>query len=217
MARTFNGTSDLIDVNPFVYAGAVSPITFSVAAWIKTTMGGIGSIFGSDSGTNPNRFCQFRVSSGKLQLLLFGTAIRTWTSTSNVNTGAWVHVGGAYNGTVGVLYVNGGAEGTATLSATAHNPARARIGAQIPGVTQTLFNGTIAEVATFDRGLSARDFASLASGLPASHLDPSFYYPLWGVDSPEPDIGHAAHSSGVLTGTTAATGGKVSPNLLLTA
>ena len=196
MARTFNGTNQSISMASV----PLSPndAVISLAAWIKTSSTA-GVVFASDNGSSA-RFCQFKVITSKLQLILFAAgASRTWTGTSNVNTGAWVHVGCSYDGTTGILYVNGVGEGSAALSATIGSDARNwRFGAQIAGVSQSFFTGPIAHGAMWKRALAAAEFKSLADGLLPSHLAPDHYWPLWGTDSPEPDIGTVAKVAGTL-------------------
>lgn len=212
MARTFNGTSDLIGISSLVLNPGDSVL--SMSCFIKTSATA-GTMLGCDNGSSA-RFAQFKVAASKLQMILFNSATaRSWTSTSNVNTGAWVHCGGACTGTTGVVYVDGSAQGAATQTTTNSSSGLSwRIGAQLAGVTQAFFSGQIAEVALWKRVLSANEFASLSAGLPASHLAPDHYWPLFGADSPEPDIGNVTHATGSLTGTTAAAGARVNSSLL---
>jgi hypothetical protein len=211
MARAFNGTSDLITVSALAMATNTNLVT--LAGWIKTT-GAAGAIICSDTGTV--RFAQFNVAGAKLQLVLFqsGTA-RVWTSTASVNDGAWHHVAGVYNGTAGFLYIDGALDTSTALTATNVNAGlNWRIGAQLPGVTQHFFAGSIAHPIIVSRALTAGEVKSVATGLLPSHLAPDHYWPLWGTDSPEPDVGNATHAAGALTGTTAANDPGVGLNLL---
>jgi hypothetical protein len=211
VARAFNGTSDLIAVSTLAMAASTNLVT--LAAWIKTT-GATGAIICSDTGTT--RFAQFNVASGKLQLVLFqsGTA-RIWTSGASVNDGIWHHVVGVYDGTTGFLYIDGVLDTSTALPATNVNTGlNWRIGAQLPGVTQHFFAGSIAHPIIVSRALTAGEVKSVATGLLPSHLAPDHYWPLWGTDSPEPDVGNATHAAGALTGTTAAHDPGVGVNLL---
>lgn len=212
MARAFNGTSDLIAVSALAMMTNTNLVT--LAAWIKTTATP-GAIICSDNGGG-SRFAQFRVSGNKLQLILFqGGTARTWTSTAAVNSGAWRHVAGVYDGTTGFLYIDGALDTSTALPATNLGTGlNWRIGAQLPGVTQQLFAGSIAHPIIVSRALTAGEVKSVATGLLPSHLAPDHYWPLWGTDSPEPDVGNATHASGALTGTTAAHDPGVGLNLL---
>jgi hypothetical protein len=119
------------------------------------------------------------------------------------------------------LYVDGAADSSGTRTALSNSNSQTfnttNIGVLVRNTTSNFYSGTISEVATWTRTLSQGEVTSLASGLPASHLAPAHYWPLWGVDSPEPDIGTAAHTTGTLTGTTAVDGARVGKELLTTA
>jgi len=211
MARSFNGTSDQIDFTAVNWPVLGLPISFS--AWILTSTAS-GTIIASDTGGSPSRFYQFKVLTHKLVMTLFlnSATVRSWTSATSVDTGVWVHCGGSYDGTAGRVYVNGTAEGAATLTANTGRTQAARIGAQLAGVTQSRFTGTIGEVAIWNRTVSAGEMSSLAQGLTATHLAPLHYWPLWG-DSGEVDIGTTVQAIGTLTGTTLVASPPVTANL----
>jgi hypothetical protein len=211
MARAFNGTSDLIAVSALAMTTNTNLVT--LAAWIKTTVTP-GAIICSDTGTA--RFAQFKISANKLQLIMFqGGTARTWVSVASVTDGTWHHVAGVYNGTTGFLYIDGALDTSSALTATNNGSGlNWRIGAQLPGVTQQFFAGSIAHPIIVSRALTAGEVKSVATGLLPSHLAPDHYWPLWGTDSPEPDVGNATHAAGALTGTTAAHDPGVGLNLL---
>lgn len=224
MPRLFQTTNqNLIEFNPMP-SGDTSSI-INCGCWLKTTQGS-GSLICSDNGSGSGRVLQFTTASGKIQGILFssgGGSAFIATGASSVNDGAWHHVLLSYDGTTMRIYVDGGLDGS--HAATAGNTLaskRLRIGAQIPGVTNTFYAGTIAEAFIRYSAISAGEAKALAAGLPASHLKADHYWPIWGKDSPEPDIGTGTHVAGVpnpvppTSGFPAfASGGKVGKELLV--
>lgn len=188
MARSFNGTTDRIDLTLGITLG------MTLAAWIKTTTASAAAcIIDNDTGASGGRGYQFRIGSGKLQVISFsGATVVTTTGATTINTGSWIHVAATIPSSgVVTLYVNGVSDGTSASRswAISGTPTAVSIGSHHSGASQ-FFAGTIAEcVIANSRLLSIQEIAALAAGLPASQLGVSNYLPLWGVDSPEPDIG----------------------------
>lgn len=214
MARSFNGTTDRISLT----LGATLGLT--LCAWIKTTTASAAAcIIDNDTGSAGGRAYQLRVGSGKLQAItLTGSTVVTTTGATTINTGAWVHVAMTVP-TSGVVtvYVNGVSDGVSASHGWNVAGTAVNIGAHNSGASQ-FFAGTIAEcVLANSLLLPVRDLALLAAGVPASVLGVSNYLPLWGVDSPEPDIGIAAHAPGTLHGTSFAAGPPVGRGLVTVA
>ena len=108
-----------------------------------------------------------------------------------------------------VSYANGAVDlsGTYASGGTFNSALRTTIGAiTTSSGTGSFYGGAIAHVATWTRVLSAQEVKSLSNGLLPSHLGPTHYWPLWGVDSPEPDL-VSGGVDGTLTGTTQGAGG----------
>jgi hypothetical protein len=212
MARTFNGTSDKITV------ANTSTLGITVGAWFKTTSASAAAcIIDSDTGAAGGRNFQFRIGSGKLQAITFtGATPVTTTGVTTINGGGWFH-GAITIPTSGVVtvWVNGVSDKTSASAGWNVSAGTGTwFGTHNNGASQ-FFAGTIAEAFIFNSAvLTANQLAALAAGMPVSHLGPSHYWPLWGGDSPEPDLGTATHSNGTLTGTTAANGPPVSTSLL---
>lgn len=217
MARSFNGTSDLIDTASLP-SGDTSSIIW-VGAWIRTTDSS-GAIISRDNGTGSGRVIQLKVASGKINLVMFasgGSPVRSLTGAVTVNDGNWHHVIGGYDGSVMRIYIDGAADGTLTTSVGTNLASKGlRFAAHVSGVTQDFLSGTIAEAFLRYSAITLQEAKALFNGLPVSHLNPDHYWPLWGNDSPEPDIGKATRVSGTLTGTSKASGGpRVIPDLLV--
>ena len=229
MARSFNGTSDDIVAN--AAASFSEQSAYTVAFWVKAPPNG-------SSPTSQTCWCEGANASNN-QFILIGKRVTGSSQqgivtirnnaggTSQVNAVAtngvlfdstWHHFMYAQNGaaTCGYHYYIDGVldkSGTYTSGATTINVLSMGCDTRNGGTAQ-FFNGTLAEVAKWSRQLSVSEAASLAAGLPASHLGPDHYWPLWGVDSPEPDIGAASHVTGSLTGTAFASGGRSNGDLL---
>lgn len=215
MARSFNGTSDLIAVTAAPFSSG-SP-TMTLSAFIKTSSSAAGAIIASDTGSSPNRVYQFtKTALNKLQFTVFATSVvHTITGATSVNDGLWHHVAAVNDGTTGWIYLDGVQDVTGAQAANhTLNLHNFRIGAQLVGVTGAFWNGSIAHAALWSSALTVSAAVSMSAGLPSSHLGPEHYYPLWGADSPEPDIGIQTHATGALTGTAAVNEARVSNGLV---
>lgn len=209
MARAFNGSSDTIAISSFPVAG--STVAYSIAAWIRpTSVSVIHSILGMDDGS-PHRFLQFRVSaSAKLDLIQFtsASAATTLSSLTSITSNTWTHVGGSCPGTnnsgTSKVFVGGVLDNSATSKAgqTVNAIGHADIGSRHGG---DFFPGAIGYVAYWSAQIPDGCFSSMAAGASPLLFGPDHFWPLWGVDSPEPDLGVASHVTGTLTGTTQAT------------
>ena len=107
-ALNFTGTS-YVSITSSSFASAYSNTSATIEAWIKTTSTqNVNEIIGWGSTTAINNVVEFRTSNGKLQFILNdGTRFYSYTSSSDVNTGKWVHVAIVKSGTLVSLYING--------------------------------------------------------------------------------------------------------------
>ena len=107
-ALNFDGTNDYVNL-PSTFASAYNHPAVTIEAWIKTSDAkAINEIIGWGSTTAINNVVEFRTSNGKLQFILNdGTRFYSYTSSSDVNTGKWVHVAIVKSGTLVSLYING--------------------------------------------------------------------------------------------------------------
>lgn len=217
MARNFVGASG-DQILLVAFSGSESSNAhLNVSAWIQTSAAA-GAIFCSDN--NINRAIQFKTLANKINFVLFsGATAHALSGATTVTDGKWHHVAGTYDGTTMRVYVDGTQDGTLTASNNGNLQGRtAAIGAQIAGVTQGRFTGSIAEVSVINDGTtpSANQIAGEAHGGLASHLGlgPSHYWPLWG-DSPEEDIGIGLRlNSSSISGTTVVAGPPTSPYVM---
>jgi hypothetical protein len=111
-------------------------------------------------------------------------------------------------------YIDGGADFTHADGTMGTALTALGMGVLRRSSNSNFYNGTLSEVANWGRVLSATEVKSLADGLPASHLGPSHYWPLWGRDSPEPDIGTGTKKTGTLTATAFSSGGLTGDRLV---
>lgn len=200
MARSFNGTSDYIHMG---FDSSLNPSgSYSVCAWARMATFSPGVFYAAVSSRNivsSKGYGYILYKSGDTNRWSFwqgvgASGVGAWHSVDSAITptiGAWYHLLGTWDGTNQTFYVNGTSAGTGTTTFGANAARETRIGAgQNESTPSFYFKGDVSGVAIWNRALSAGDAISLASGLPPSHLGPSHYWPFWGVDSPEPDIGN---------------------------
>lgn len=217
MARSFNGTTDLIKATGGAsYAGTRT--AFSMGCWVNGA-GQQNKAFQTDSRNSDRGFIFFSsqnvVGGTKCRLVsshsVTGASNIDITSTAVILDSTWHHVLVTLDASGNwKLYIDGALDSsggpvtsdTVTESWEAH-------GCLARNTNAAFFAGKLAHAANWTRTLSAADAASLAAGLPPSHLGPAHYWPLWGTDSPEPDLGVVTHATGTLTGTSAAAEARV--------
>jgi hypothetical protein len=221
MARSFNGTSDLIKATGGAsYGGTRS--AYSIALWVSGTSQ-TSKAFQVDAHNSNKGFCflgtdttggtKCRVSISDSST---GSTLLDSTSTAVILDSSWHHVCFTLDASGNwVLYIDGASDHSGgPLTSDTVSESWAAFGLLARDTNSAFFAGTLAQAANWTRVLAASEVAELANGLLPSHLGPAHYWPLWGVDSPEPDIGTGTHATGTLTGTGAAAGGKVGLGLL---
>lgn len=220
MARNFNGTSDLINIDGACINPNFSTTAFSVAGWLNGAAQ-INKYLYSEGSSTTTPFWGLATQNGgtgaKLAFVSSATTFLTAT-TATVADSTPHHVGVTLDGAGNwVVYIDGIADRNSSTTRGSLTLARATIGALRRSTTGNWFAGKLWDWASWSRKLAATEMASLAGGLPASFLGPAHYWPLWGVDSPEVDIGMRPAVGGTLTGTTFAAGARVGCDLLTVA
>ncbi|MEK7604750.1 MAG: LamG domain-containing protein [Patescibacteria group bacterium] len=159
-ALRFNGSSSYVPLLPSL--GVTAQGTWS--AWFKTTSSGNNEIIGKDilSGTNYNH--RVAVISGQVQFLdnIAGVNSYTLTSAGTYNDGKW-HFMTATWGAGAKLYVDGVLVGSSVSNAADNTGTYISIGRnnnENAGATW-YFNGSIDEVRTYNRILSASEVRQL--------------------------------------------------------
>ncbi len=210
MARGFNGSSDSINTSA---SNTLSPSTYSMSAWfISNFASSYGTIIGKDGGGNG---VNVYIKSSKKLAVYAVTGSYDGSGSQTSRTG-WNHVGVAINsGGSYSSYLNGALDssGTGLSSSGANSGSITRFGDD--GSGSNLLGGRIADVAIWNGILSAAEFAALSNGARPYTIRPSLlvgYWPLDGLQSPEPDLSGNAFN-GTLAGTASAFG---PPNMMFT-
>lgn len=210
MARNFNGTTDLIAADAAaasLFPADASPLTLAI--WLKGALGATKSFLSIGRSTTANAAIVLTTASGPTGAIRLVITDNTNTTRLNVSGTAviqdstWHHACLTLDTSRLVKFYADGILDVSTsyTSGGTYTMGRVGIGCQRRSTNIQFFPGALAEVAAWTRILSSREVASLASGLPANFLAPNNYWPLWGNDSPEPDLGISTHVTGVLTGT----------------
>jgi hypothetical protein len=205
MARKFTGGTDHIGLGSSSVLGIGQPIT--VAGWFfqdGSIGGGLQNIF-NKTLDNSHAYGLIQVAN-TIQFQLDGGNISSSPTTYSNNV--WNHAAGTLSGTNGVIYLNGTSVGS-NGSASFHNPTTGT--AQISGDAfngDRIMTGNICDVAVWSAALTALEVAALANGARPYQIRPGSligYWPLDGLQSPEPDLSGNANN-GTLTGTSLAFG-----------
>lgn len=153
----FDGAASVVVIqNSAVGSTSFDTSYITLAAWIKTTMSGVGNIIDRDgNGSNgEGRAFQFRISSGQINFIPFysGGGNGSHTATPTVNDGAWHHVAVTMDGARVKIYIDGGKQYD---QADAHTLAlvscRVMIGRHVEA--NQWFNGRIDDARYYKRAL----------------------------------------------------------------
>jgi len=213
MGRSFNGTTALGSVG----GNVTNPgIEWSVGGWLKAASGANSNadIYSEGLNSNTNPFVQILISPADKCASFFradgGGTSDSFTSTASIAIGAWVHI--LLTQTTGnliSLYVNGVLDSTFTRTGNSNGTTTLdRIGfAEFITNGGSKMVGSLGQWASWTRKLSAQEAKSLASGLTPSHLGPTHYWQIAGIDSPEPDVGIGTHVAQTVVGSPSAVSG----------
>jgi len=163
-----NGTFELDGVNDYIACQSlVIPSFVSLNAWCRPdTVSSTQMIATADDSADNNRSWQFRVdSNAKPRILLFYNNDSTNESTigtTSISADTWVNICATYDNVNLNIYINGVLDGTTSLSGGAINDSGAT-GDFAIGTRKTstggddFFNGEIANVQVYNRGLSSTE------------------------------------------------------------
>ncbi len=201
MARQFNGSSDHIDADSAV-PNLSGQQAFSLAGWINASIA-------QSSALNPmsiaaaaaGPFFQLQGdASGKLLIAARSATSGgsdTTASTAVAFNSAWHHfcVTQPSGSSTLSIYLDGALDHTFARTSLSNGTTQTFttlcFGAlHRSGAFSQFYGGGLGDLAIWARTLTAQEVALLGSGAEASLLGPNHYWPLWGVDSPEPDIGN---------------------------
>ena len=178
---SFDGSNDYISLqNKLQFPNGGRTFSF----WIKTTQTSDGIILDDTQRSSPNMGTTCSVNgivANKVSCHVFRGVSGSYllvSSTSNVNTGNWVHVAFTWDGTTntgaGKLYINGKLENSGTSPGISNGVSKyvMNFGRSEAGVAY--FNGQIDEVLIFNRSLSAEEVSSLYNNGEGLYADTSF-------------------------------------------
>lgn len=194
MARLFTASSSMRLENT---GGApVTAVPFSILAWVYPTASAAnyGVIGLSDGTTNNAIVLRLDSSGGNPQLVLAsiadGGGSSNATTSAAWNANAWNAIAGTFDASIGVsAYVNGGNKGNGSITANPIGIGQTFIGQETR--SNLYMQGRIAEVAMYNALLTDDEVAAHAKGIPAWRIRPAalqFYCPIYGLQSPEPDL-----------------------------
>ena len=222
MARSFNGTTDIINL----VASSVLDITtqLAISVWINP---------GGNSGTNPIVGNGAGGAGGRnfvLDMRTTQSAIEISTGVSSsfgemrvtgltLNTGTWYHIAFSIDWTqvpwTGTMYLNGVSQSVSNVGAVNSGTPNASSGTRAIGADGVNFSTiSVADIAIW-KGilLTATEALGLSKGIRPYNFRRSSllaYWPLDGLASPEPDIS-LTKDNGTLTGTALSFGPPFAP------
>lgn len=225
MPVAFGASSFLFSDNGGIYSESSA---FSVGLWVnRAGTTSTQTFYGEASRANTTTIFSLQTgpTSGKASVFLRNSSnvigILNVATASTVFDSTWHHFGYAQDASGNwQVYVDGVADSNCHGAFTpgSFTAPGLGIGCLRQNPTTQVFNGgAAAHAATWSRQLSAKEFVSLAAGLPPSILGPTHYWPLWIVESPIADIGSTRLASAIAAGgtpTTPAGGPRVGLSLL---
>jgi len=161
---SFNGTSSYVSITNL---GLLNTFTnrLTVECWVRgNSTNANGSWGGIVAKGNTSWRIQATAGAKTVTFSLTGTTGADMSGTRNVNDGQWHHVAGVYDGTNMFLYVDGTLDvSKPSTGLIAQNNMPVAIGANVnpPPGTSYFFNGSVDEVALYNRGLSATEIAAI--------------------------------------------------------
>lgn len=197
MARSFNGSSDFINISSVPSFSGSNP--FTIQAWANLTVGA-GSFPLIADGLGVQLFFGINLGAGA-GFNLYVDGIQS-TNGATVTNGTWYHVLGTYNGSnSSLIYVNGVHQGSTSGSASPSAISSVNIGKNTGG--NSFWKGGLADFAIWTAVLTQTEITALSSGVRPYNIRKSLlntWLPLDGLQSPEIDYSGNA-SNGTLTGT----------------
>src|SRR3989344_4023290 len=163
----FDGEGDYVNFGDVTFLDNIQ--AFTVSFWMKTSSTEVSSsqMPVSKSGSSDQTF-QFQMST--IEQLLFGVRNSSGSSVTTLVLGLtnteWQHIVGVYNGTNILLYANAALGAQNNLTGPTKDSIYAlSIGSR--GLVSRFWNGSIDEVAIFNRALSAEEIQELYNAAPS--------------------------------------------------
>lgn len=215
MARSFNGTSDVIGLPIDALLRPSLPV--SIHCWAKPSSLAASGLFQNNKNdlTHKGVWLNVADSSGHIESG-FGdndggsvsSSRRSKVSTGAITSGVWNAVGCSIEAaTTQAVYING-TDATGSYSGSGDVLAyNVGVGGKIGFSGGSYFPGSIAEVGFWNVALTAAEFAALGKGTSPLLIRRSAliaYWPVYGVADPEADLAGLALNSTAITGTSLA-------------
>lgn len=207
MARSFNGTSDKI-VTSSVATTAITNITMAIWVYPTSTPSGTQIVF--SNGTNSNGYALLTSHiNGALSFVKSGVGFIDFIGFT-VSANVWTHFCVTFStGGNAVLFLNGVSQDTVSAGSGTIAPASS-VAFGSDG-TDSFYPGRLADGGIWTATLSGGEILALGNGArPGSIRQQNLvgWWPLDGLNSPEPDLSGKANN-GTLTGTALAAGPPV--------
>lgn len=192
MARSFNGTSDWISADGANVVGVSSAC--SISFWARMTATNENYFYTETSSSSDTPLFGIQIGTTNIDVFFRndgGTGLISST-VGGMTTNTWHHF--CYDqdaaGTWQLIRDGSAIAGATYTPSGTFTRNRVTFGAIRRSSTTNFWPGTAAQIASWTRQLSRSEISALAAGVPASYLGPNHYWPLWGGDSPEPDLGN---------------------------
>jgi hypothetical protein len=202
MARLFSGSGQ--------YLSTASGITFplTMAAWCRVAAlpAANQAILCASNNSAANDFHRLKLlTTGAIQIDTARSTVVSAVTSTTATTNTWFHATAVVaSATSRAAYLNGAGKGTNATSSIPSGINSTEIAALLSGSAFFLFAGRIAETAVWSVALTDAEIAALASGVSPWQVRPESiwgYWPILGLDSPEPNHGGVAARAMALTGT----------------
>jgi hypothetical protein len=212
MARSFNGSTDKIEADAPPSYTIVAPYTFAV--WVQNNSNAAGNrtAFINESGGSNQSYIRVGGNAANTPEFGFwnGSANHLVLGASTLSLNTWYQLTGTYDGTTYKIYTNGVVATSTDSTGPNFVVSFASIGWDFTSGAR-FWNGRIADMAIWNVVLTAGEASALANGARPPTIRPNAllrYWPLDGLQSPEPDLsGHV--NNGTVTGTALAAGPPV--------
>ncbi len=211
MARSFNGSTDIITGSAFATGSAWPSSGVTVAGWaLFSSLAAAYQTCAAKPVGNPATqdtvFVGNSTGANLTKLAWYMGSAHKDPGLATISTATWYHVAISYDTTVGLqTWLNGVSDGTAAAAgALTIDTAQAWcLGHNPPGDGDGNLSGSLADWAVWNVTLKQAEVIALAKGIRPGLIRPLSlitWYPLDGLESPEPDLSGNARN-GTLTGT----------------
>jgi hypothetical protein len=199
MARSFNGSTQYGSAT-----SGVSALPASLSTWfyLLASPSSFATVLALDDGSTGNNRFQIGVNSGPTafaQTFHSGTSNLLSDSSGSLFLSTWYHLAATADGSSLIVYRNG----TSTSASNNLSPILSNVelaSVNNAGSRVNYVNAYVAESAAWNVVLTASEIKALASGILPHCIRPASlqgYWPLWGLQTPEPCMAPANPAFGM--------------------